>query len=95
MEYDLSDAPRYSINRREEVQASETCGCFCCLSTFRPDEITEWVGTSTQDEFAMYLVCGIDAVIGSGSGYSITIEFLSMMNDRWFDSDKPTIASLE
>jgi hypothetical protein len=28
--------------------------------------------------------CGIDAVIGSASGFPITSEFLSSMNGRWF-----------
>jgi len=35
--------------------------------------------------------CGIDAVIGSKSGYPITIDFFGMMKEHWFQiaQDKP------
>ena len=64
---------------------SEVCGCFYCRKTFGPEQITEWVdfhdGVGTT---ALCPRCGIDAVIGSASGYPITEAFLAAMHRRWF-----------
>jgi hypothetical protein len=79
-------AHRHSIDHREEVLASEQCGCFCCLAVFLPAEITEW---NDQDHAGVHQTalcprCGIDSVIGSGSGYPITPAFLERMRAHWF-----------
>jgi hypothetical protein len=66
---------------RAELEASQLCGCFYCLSTFRPEEITEWVD---EDQTAICPICPVDAVIGSASGLPLTQEFLNQMHDRWF-----------
>jgi hypothetical protein len=79
--FDLSAAHVHSSLHRAAVEASEVCGCFYCLKTFAPSEISEWVD---RGETALCPKCGIDAVIGSKSGYPMTREFLKAMNSFWF-----------
>lgn len=79
---DIVAAWRHSSRHREEIQASEQCGCFFCGAVFRPGEITWWLD---QDTTACCPLCGIDSVIGSGSGYPITDAFLLRMSIRWFN----------
>ena len=75
-----------SSRHREQVQQSETCGCFYCLEQFSPGEITEWVAedAKSEEQTALCPRCGIDSVIGSASRLPITREFLEAMNRRWF-----------
>ena len=40
---DPKQAHSHSIYHREEVLRSETCGCFYCRRTARPEAITQWV----------------------------------------------------
>jgi len=74
-------AHKHSSKHRSEVMASETCGCFYCLEIFRPCEIRDWIDDGQTAECAK---CGIDSVIGSGSGFPITKQFLQEMNNYWF-----------
>lgn len=78
-------AHAHSSGHREEILESDVCGCFYCKSTFAPSEILDWVdevdGVGTT---ALCPHCGIDAVIGSASGYPIDDEFLGAMNQHWF-----------
>ena len=53
------------------------------MSIYPPSEIVDWI----DDREAMTADCprcGIDAVIGSASGFPITLEFLNLMNVHWF-----------
>ena len=86
-------AHSHSSVHRAEIEASEACGCFYCMSVFPPTEITEWVDwpPDTPDDLelaagttALCPRCGIDSVIGSASGYPLTVEFLSAMHSHWF-----------
>ncbi len=77
----LSDAHKHSIRHRAEVEASQVCGCFYCLSTFRPSAIMEWID---DGQTALCPRCPVDSVLGSASGYPITLEFLQQMHDYWF-----------
>lgn len=77
-----------SSYHRPLIEASELCGCFHCLSTFKPTEIREWVdgvrrGRETH-ETALCPRCGIDSVLDDMSGYPLTQEFLGAMSDFWF-----------
>jgi len=78
-----NEAHRHSSRHREEVMASEVCGCFYCLSVFPPGEIERWIGPEGGDT-AICPKCGIDSVIGSASGLPITEEFLTRMKRHWF-----------
>jgi len=73
-------AHRHCIRHRRELEASEWCGCFCCLAIFKPEAVQRWLTDGT----ALCPECGIDSVIGSASGYLITREFLERMHRHWF-----------
>jgi len=79
-------AHRHSIRHRAEVEASESCGCFYCLTIFVPAGITAWIDKDFQGvgQTALCPHCGIDSVVGSESGYPITAEFLTTMKNHWF-----------
>lgn len=85
MENELVIAHKFSANHREQINCSDKCGCFFCLGTFSPSAIEEWtdfqegIGTT-----ALCPRCGIDSVLGSESGYPITKDGLSKMNEHWF-----------
>lgn len=91
----LEHAHKRSILHRSEVERSDLCGCFYCLATFTPGEITDWTdwpdGTPEGEEdrygrTALCPRCGIDSVIGSAAGYPLLPEFLGAMNVRWFQT---------
>jgi hypothetical protein len=74
-------AHKHSSRHRDEVVASDQCGCFYCGRLFSSAEITKWID---QGRTALCPRCGIDAVIGSASGFPLTKEFLNEMNGHWF-----------
>jgi hypothetical protein len=80
-ELDLELAHKHASRHREEVLASDICGCFYCQSTFRPSDIETWVD---KGQTALCPRCGIDSVIGSAAGYSLSGGFLAVMYDYWF-----------
>jgi hypothetical protein len=76
------------MHHRAEVLASERCGCFSCLAIFPPSAILNWTDTHETmplGNTALCPRCGIDAVIGSESGYPVTTAFLRGMLEHWFD----------
>lgn len=77
-------AHRHSIFHKSEIMKSNICGCFYCLGTFAPTEITTWVDNSNIEHTALCPICSIDSVIGSASGLPITNKFLSKMKKHWF-----------
>jgi len=90
-ESDFIAAHKYSSRHRDEILRSALCGCFYCLATFAPSEIKDWVtepptgeGISALGQTALCPYCGIDSVVGSGSGFPITPELLSRMKQHWF-----------
>lgn len=84
--YDYKQAHKHSLNHRKEVEASQNCGCFYCLSIFLPSQIKEWVDEDEEDmgTTALCPKCGIDSVLGDKSGYPIYKDFLQTMNKIWF-----------
>jgi hypothetical protein len=94
---DVVLAHKHSSTHRDQVFASQACGCFYCLRIFSPEKITDWVDwpedVAVDDELdfgatALCPYCGIDSVIGDTSGFPITQEFLKKMNLHWFASSK-------
>lgn len=69
-------------DQKEEMLSSEKCGCYKCLKVFSPDKIDEWWD---DDQTAVCPYCGIDSVVGSASGYSITPQILKEMRIYWFN----------
>ena len=87
----LLAAHKHSSKHGQGLLRSELCGCFYCLSNFKPDEIAEWINDGANDELELSFVtaicpkCDIDAVLGSASGYDIADkEFLEAMYEYWF-----------
>ena len=74
-------AHEHSSRHRGEILKSENCGCFYCLAIFSPLEIIEWIDNEST---ANCPYCGIDSVIGSASGYPVTMDFLAKMEKHWF-----------
>jgi hypothetical protein len=81
----IIDAHKHCSSHRQEITTSKQCGCFYCLSIFKPEEIVEWVdeinGLGTT---AICPRCGVDSVIGSQSGFPLTQEFLKQLHNHWF-----------
>ncbi len=84
----LRAAHRASIYHRHAIEKSRRCGCFYCMKLFRPDHIGEWTDRHKPhaEHTALCPHCGIDSVIGDGSGLDITEVFLKDMNRHWFDA---------
>ncbi len=89
MEYSkdyLAEAHKHSIFNRDEILKSEICGCFYCLATYNPTDITVWVDEDKQDigQTAMCAKCELDCVIGSHSGFPVSdLSFLRQMNKSY------------
>ena len=77
----IISAHKHSSIHREELLASDECGCFYCLEIYPPSEISDWCDSG---QTALCPKCGIDSVIGSNSHYPINKEFLSKMRKHWF-----------
>jgi hypothetical protein len=72
---------KHSDHHRAEILASETCGCFYCISQFPPDSIDQWTGNA---QTGLCPNCGIDSVIGDRSEFPVTTPFLTQMKQHWF-----------
>ena len=77
----VREAHTHCSKHRTEVLSSESCGCFYCLETFAVSEIEDWTDDS---QTALCPKCGIDSVIGSAAGFTLTKEFLEKMHKHWF-----------
>ena len=75
-----------SAVHRDEIEASSECGCFFCGSVFAPSEIARWIDEDPRGvgQTALCPRCGIDAVIGDGSGWILDGELMDEMNTAWF-----------
>jgi hypothetical protein len=80
-DHPLRVAHSKSSCHRSEIENSVLCGCFFCKKTFPPNKIVEW---TDDDQTALCPVCGVDSVIGDGSGSQITKAFLTEMRIAWF-----------
>jgi hypothetical protein len=82
---DYIRAHRHSSRHRQEILASEQCGCFYCCSIFPPQVIKDWTDEwEGEGQTAICPLCGIDSVIASESGYPVTKVFLNHMKSYWF-----------
>ena len=79
---DYIRAHKHCSRHRNEIERSERCGCFYCLRTFAAKDIQEWIDDGAT---AMCPHCGIDSVIGSASGFSMSLDFLRRMHEHWFE----------
>ncbi|MGJ0394110.1 MAG: cytoplasmic protein [Methylocystis sp.] len=80
---DVVGAHSHSSRHSEELRGSKTCGCFYCLAVFPPTEIADWID---DYDTALCPRCGVDSVVGDGSGFPVTDGgFLAAMKGHWFD----------
>jgi hypothetical protein len=99
---ELLAAYRAVSNNWVQIQGSKLCGCCSCVQMFPADEIVAWTGLdmhnvddpkAVDNQTALCPRCGSEAVIGDKSGYPINVQFLSRMNEAWFQRTiirKPT-----
>lgn len=85
----LIEYHQFSSHHYIDILNSEICGCFYCETMFPPKEIEIWLTESETNlkgsgQTALCPYCGIDSVIGSGSGIKITEELLEEMKKVWF-----------
>jgi hypothetical protein len=78
---DHISAHNWSSYNRLILRNGDLCGCFYCLEVFPASKIRDW---TDDGDTALCPNCGVDSVIGSGSGYPIQRAFLSKMHDHWF-----------
>ena len=83
---EIKSAHDHSGNHRSEIEESKICGCFFCCVTFGSAEIQDWVDKNVEGigQTALCPKCGIDSVIGDKSGFNLSKDFLSQMNEYWF-----------
>lgn len=72
-----SAALKHATNHRTELTDSNRCGCFFCFRTFSATDIKTWID---KEQTALCPLCGIDAVIGTASGFGIDDRFLRRLN---------------
>ena len=78
----LKAAHDLSIFNRKQIEASESYGCFHCRRFGPVSEILDW---ADDGDTPLCPRCGIDAIIGSASGFPVTnLRFLGEMKRRWF-----------
>lgn len=78
----LSDVYRHTIHNRAEVEASRTCHCICCQTSFQPSEINAY---ADGGDTAICPNCDCDAVIGDACGFELTGELLGQLHDKYFN----------
>jgi hypothetical protein len=78
-------AHEHAIYHESAIMGSEICGCFSCGEVFPPKEIRAWTdeGSDDNERTALCPKCGVDAVIGSASGFPIEKDFLRKMRNYW------------
>jgi hypothetical protein len=80
----LESAHRHSSKHQAEIEQSEICACFSCCKSFSASDIDEWL--DDEDGTALCPNCGIDAVIGSASGFPVAdADFICAMHKHWFN----------
>lgn len=82
------DLHSLSSNHRPELVKAGTGGCFYCESTFRTDEIREWID---KEQTALCPRCGIDSVLPFYISHDpdLFAEDLALMHDYWFERYEP------
>lgn len=84
--YDLDfllKAHKHSSSHKTEILSGELCGCFYCMQTFHPHEITEWIEENNGEETAICPKCGIDSVLADNLPITDK-DFSKEMNSYWF-----------
>lgn len=81
LEAQLSAAHKRCFSNRDEIEASDVCGCIYCTCIYPQTEVDDW---TDEGKTALCPYCDIDSVVGSASGFPITKAFLNRMRGRYF-----------
>lgn len=79
-----TEAHACCTRNREMLEKDARCGCFHCLRVYDPVQIQKWIDNG---QTALCPHCGVDSVIGEGTGYPLTDVFLKGMHKRWFGEE--------
>lgn len=71
-----------ALFNRGDLVSSAQCGCYHCLTIFKPEEIVEW---TDDDATAFCPYCGIDSVIPDKCSGPISTEMLVRCRGHWFN----------
>lgn len=71
----------HTMRNRTEIDASQTCGCISCCGIYPASEVVDYIDGG---ETALCPECGIDAVIGDGTGISLDLLTLNELNKEFF-----------
>ena len=72
---------KLSSYNKEMLEKTPDCGCFYCLTIFKPALIKEWID---KGQTAICPHCQIDSVLPSTETLSITPKLLEDMHSYWF-----------
>lgn len=81
----MEKAHEYCTANEKALKDSDSCGCFYCLTIYRPSEIKEWIEDKNGNT-AICPHCGIDAVLPSNDEHPLNKVFLQKMHQFWFEA---------
>lgn len=80
MNSNVAFAPMCAMNNRKQIQASETAGCYHCLTVFSAKEV---IAFTDEGKTAVCPKCGHDCVLPSSQNYHLDEKLLKEIHDYW------------
>ncbi|MDF1661697.1 MAG: hypothetical protein P1V97_07985 [Planctomycetota bacterium] len=80
------DPSPVSIRNRADLESSQSCGCYFCLSVYSPQLIQRWIDSN---QTALCPHCGIDSVISGDSFRSLECFKVYLETLKTLDFDVP------
>jgi hypothetical protein len=85
--FDPEVAHKAAFENKESIRKSRLCGCFYCAKIYVATDVIEFIHEPTGGETAFCPVCGIDSLIGDATGIPITLEYLKLMQKKYFGEE--------
>ena len=82
----LNEIKKHAQDNEIEIVQSTQCGCFFCRHIFSARDVQEWI--DEDGITALCPECGMDAVIGDASGYTVDKNLMKEMNLAFFGVGK-------
>ncbi len=83
---ELIRAQRCSINNRDDLMRSVSCGCYSCESILLANSITDWKLEEDGGMTAICPFCGKETIVGDSSVYPMKKIFLQEMKEFWTEN---------
>jgi hypothetical protein len=84
----IKKAHKATIFHEKDILASSVCTRFYCGYQFDPhkeEDLEWWDETNPKGKTLVCPTCGIDCIIGSGSGFPVTDDsFINACTEAWF-----------